>query len=136
MEGYNMNRKHFIVAAKCGHVGRGKYIRINFAVKAKNGREAAHITRNFPRVKHHHKKAILNVREVKYEDYIEQLNKNNKDPYLKSGNKQEQTRKCKNIEERIIEQKIEIEEDYEVKRQRRINYLLKKRQIDQRIILS
>lgn len=49
------------VIAKCGHVGKGKYIQIAFAVKANDGKEAAKIVRKFPRVKHDKKDAIINV---------------------------------------------------------------------------
>ena len=47
------------VCAKCGHVGRYNYVDKIFAVKASSGKEAAAKVRNFPRVKHDHKDAIL-----------------------------------------------------------------------------
>ena len=33
---------YYLVSCKCGHVGRDKYIPINFAVIAENGEEAAY----------------------------------------------------------------------------------------------
>jgi hypothetical protein len=61
------DNKHFIVTAKCGHVRRANFIAIDFPVVASNGKEAAAIARQLPRVKHDHKDAILGVREVSYE---------------------------------------------------------------------
>ena len=93
--------KYYIVTTKCGHVGKNKYIVIDFPVLAENGKDAARMARDIPRVKHHHKDAILNVREVSVEEYNEYVEKNNKDDYLKCSNRQEQNM-IKNISERII----------------------------------
>ena len=130
-----MEKKYFIVTAKCGHVRRKRYILIDFAVEASNGKEAASIARHLPRVKHHHKDAIRNVQEVEYEAYCEQLILNSKDTYLKATSKQEQNRCCPDLEERIEEEDYE-EENHDIKRQQRINYIMKKRQIDHKINLS
>ena len=51
--------KLFEVEAKCGHVGRKYFTLKVFPVKANSRKEAAAIVRNIPRVKHHHKDAIL-----------------------------------------------------------------------------
>ena len=71
----NENKK-YIVSTKCGHVGNNKYIVIDFAVSAKSAKEAAGIARNIPRVKHHWKNAIEEVREVTPEEYYNQININ------------------------------------------------------------
>jgi len=60
-------KKFYIVTAKCGHVGKSKYILIDFPVIAEDGREAAKIARQIPRVKHHHKDAIRNVEESSFD---------------------------------------------------------------------
>ena len=52
------------VICKCGHVGKQHYIEISFPIIAENGREAAKKARYLPRVKHHHKDAIINVRKI------------------------------------------------------------------------
>lgn len=54
---------YYKVRAKCGHVGRNNYIIKPFFVKANDGKEAAKIVRNTPRVKHDHKYAIIDVKE-------------------------------------------------------------------------
>lgn len=74
--------KLYEVVAKCGHVGRKNYVLKSFPVKAENGREAAKITRYFPRVKHHHKDAIREVIEIDEIRFCELLNNNNEDPYF------------------------------------------------------
>ena len=61
--------RYFTVTAKCGHVGRDCYIPITFAVKANSAKEAASVTRFLPRVKHHHKYAILYEKEVDFSAY-------------------------------------------------------------------
>lgn len=78
------------VSAKCGHVGRGYYVVKEFPVKANDGKEAAKIARKIPRVKHHHKDAILSVNEISFEEYERLVDKNNADPYFHCTNVQEQ----------------------------------------------
>jgi len=78
----NENGKYFLVTAKCGHVRRGNYIPITFAVRAENGKQAAAIARELPRVKHDHPDAILSVTEVTVEEYARQRKVNEYDPYL------------------------------------------------------
>lgn len=82
--------RYFTVTAKCGHVGKGCYIPITFAVKASSAAEAASVTRSLPRVKHHHKDAILSVQEVDQDDYEDRYYINSFDPYLQCTNKKEQ----------------------------------------------
>ena len=60
---------YYIVTAKCGHVGKDYYIPIDFPVRAESKTEAAKIVRSFPRVKHHHKDAILGCREASIKEY-------------------------------------------------------------------
>ena len=85
-----MKSKFFRVTCKCGHVGRQFFIRIDFPVNADSKKEAASLARDFPRVKHNHKDAILNCVEIDYEEYIILQKINNNDPYLKCKCPQEQ----------------------------------------------
>lgn len=113
--------KYYIVTAKCGHVGKGYYIPIDFPVRAESKTEAAKIARNFPRVKHHHKDAILNCREVSFEEYNKIRKKNQSDTYLLCHSSTDQRLFC-DIEDRIIkEPKIEAR----LNRKDKIGYLLK-----------
>ncbi len=104
-------KKYFIVTAKCGHVGKDKYILIDFPVIAEDGREAAKIARNIPRVKHHHKDAIRNVKEVSYENFVLLCKFNKNDDYLNCSSNQEQLMIYDEIESRLF-----YEEEKEVKK--------------------
>ena len=82
--------KYYSVITKCGHVGKRNYIPIKFAIIAESGKEAAKIARQFPRVKHNHKDAILEVKEIDFSEYLEIIELNCNDPYLKCRSKYEQ----------------------------------------------
>ena len=71
-----MGIRYYAVDAKCGHVGINNYIIVKFAVAANSGKEAALKTRFFPRVKHHQKDAIINVKEINYVDNCIVFNNN------------------------------------------------------------
>lgn len=114
-------KNYFEVIAKCGHVGRNKYIPIKFAVEAESGKDAAAMVRRFPRVKHDHKYAILSVAKIDYARYMEINAINDNNPYLKCKSKYEQrlivgldeqleeddhSKKVKYKKERCVEYKI------------------------------
>ncbi|MDY5982749.1 MAG: hypothetical protein SPJ17_03565 [Anaeroplasma sp.] len=84
--------KYFKVVAKCGHVGKKQYVPVPFAVMAETGKEAAKIARYLPRVKHDHKDAILDCKEITYDEYQELSESNSKDDYLKCHNAQDQNK--------------------------------------------
>ena len=86
-----MESRYFKVTCKCGHVGRGYFIRIDFPVMAGSGKEAAAIAREIPRVKHHHKDAILACTEITPDEFEALREKNKYDPYLRCENPQEQS---------------------------------------------
>ena len=66
------------------------FIRINFPIIATCGKDASSIARYIPRVKHDHKDAILDCKEISFEEHQELQRINNNDPYLKCECKQEQ----------------------------------------------
>ena len=80
---------HYLVTALCGHVGRNWGIVKCFPIKADSGKEAARKCRCMPRVKHDNKHAILETRLVSEEEYSEQLETNNADPYFKASTRRE-----------------------------------------------
>jgi hypothetical protein len=104
----SLETKHFIVTAKCGHVRRANYIPIDFTVSAPNGKEAAAIARQLPRVKHDHKDAILGVREVTIEEFARQTFINNNDPFLHIANRREHEALAPLFEHRIVSEAQEI----------------------------
>lgn len=98
---------YYIVTAKCGHVGRDRFIPIAFAVMAASGAEAAALTRTMPRVKHHHRDAILSVEKTDWFAYAEQRFINSFDPYLLCGNKREQRQEAEAIDHRVETEPVE-----------------------------
>lgn len=94
--------EYYAVTAQFGHVGRGKYIPKTIPVYAENGREAAEKVRWMPRVKHHRKDAIIDVRNISEEEYLKLKEINKNDPYFKVGSKQEQEKLCLHIDESVV----------------------------------
>ena len=91
-------QKLYLADVICGHVGKNWGVEKTLCITAQSRKEAAEIARLKPRVKHHHPKAVLDVREVEIEEYIQQLVDNYFDPYFTSKNKQEQNKYCPDIE--------------------------------------
>lgn len=122
----NEFEKYFMVIAKCGHVGRKKYIPVKFTVVAESGKEAAKKVRQFPRVKHNHKDAILDVRCIKLEEFLEIKEINENDPYLKCHSKQEQNL-IVNLAEKMVADLHNVKQAFDKQdRKDRVAYKLKK----------
>lgn len=75
---------YYLVTTMCGHVGKKHYIPINFAIEAITPMEAMEKARRIPRVKHDSKYAILDIKLISYEAYLEQRKANREDSYLKA----------------------------------------------------
>lgn len=84
--------KYFKVLVKCAHVGKNHYILKHLYIKAENGKEAAKIARWTPRVKHHQKDAIREVKEITLSEYSLGVRANAFDPYFKVHNSTEQSK--------------------------------------------
>lgn len=132
--GTTMLIRYYVVSTKCGHVGRNNYITIDFAVKAINSKEASNKVRQFPRVKKHHKDVIESITEISKEEYHQQRMRNHLDPYLNATSKQEQNVICMDLEHRIKRHQMKEKIDYKYKRKNRINFLIKKRKIEHRLM--
>lgn len=123
-----MTQKYFAVTVKFGHVGQHKCIIKTVPIKAESGKEAAFQARWMPRVKHHDKHAIINVKEIDLEAYLILVIEKSLDPYFQCKNIQEQRDECEGIDEEVQFMK-EDEIDYEERAQRRrerINFQKKK----------
>lgn len=77
----NELKLYYKVVAKCGHVGRGRYIPIPFYVKANSASEAASYVKVMPRVKSL-KNNIISVDEITFDEYKEGRKENSKNPYF------------------------------------------------------
>lgn len=119
---------YYIVKAKCGHLGRNRYIPIEFAIEANNAKDAATIARELPRVKTNHKYAIISVKEVSEIDYQIQFSINSCDPYLKVKSRYEQNK----IMDLIIS-RVEYENKTMIKKTKResVKYRRKKEYVKQ-----
>jgi hypothetical protein len=93
--------KYFKVTAKCGHVGKNWYYRGMFYVCAKDGKTAAAIVREKPRVKHDHKDAIIAVEKIDYLEFEHGTALQRLNPYFNCGNNQEQRQFIDELEEDI-----------------------------------
>lgn len=60
---------YYLVVAKCGHVGKKKYVDIDFPVCAESGSEAAQTVLKRSKVKKHLKNAITSVSRITEEEY-------------------------------------------------------------------
>lgn len=118
--------KYWKVEARCGHIKKNKYIVKTFYVQAENGEEAAGIVRWKPRVKHHHKKAIISTKEIDRETYLAGIKSNQKDPYFQATSKQEQKATCLGIDYETYYEEKEIE----YRKKPRIRQYLMKCQLD------
>ena len=109
--------KNYEVIVKCGHVGKGYFIAKSVPVLAGSKSEAAKIARQIPRVKHHHKYAIIDVIEVDDEEFVKLEENYHHDPYMQCKNIQEQRMSCGSI---IFE--IEIDDEDRNKRNKYFEY--------------
>ncbi len=103
--------RYYNVEAICGHVGRNRCVIKNLAIAAGNGKAAALIGRNTPRVKHDLKNAIRSVSEISYQEFLMIRECNDYDPYFHCQNVQEQRAICGGVG--IIDMS-EINEDMKV----------------------
>ena len=109
-------KNYYKVQAKCGHVGRHKYILKNFYVIASSAKNAARKVRYKPRVKHHHKDAIKSVKRIDYDEYMKGIKTMANDMYFNVHNSQDQKLyNCVKQEEIYFEEKGEKRKKLKVK---------------------
>jgi DNA-directed RNA polymerase specialized sigma24 family protein len=63
--------KYFKVTAKCGHVGKGNYVPVAFAVKAESRSAASQKVMTYHRVKKQLSDAIISCEEIDRDSYKE-----------------------------------------------------------------
>lgn len=103
--------QYYEVVCKGGHVGLSNYFPMHLFIAAENGREAAAIARQTPRVKHDRKDSIISVCTLPYEDYITKRHEHLRNGYYRSRSKQEMLRLCPNISEQIISEDSKSDDD-------------------------
>lgn len=118
--------KYYLVVAKCGHVGNGKYLEVEFPIYAESKSDAAQKCLRRGKVKKHLKNAISCVCEITYEQYQESRIEFKENKYLHAHTKSEISN--------YIEDAMQLERNQSWKksfknRAERISYLLKKNKI-------
>ena len=104
---------YYIVTAKTGHCGRGKFLLESFPIMATSAKQAAYKIRwEAPRVKHDHKDAIRKVVKVTYEDYMSSIIEYNSNPYNKCYSIQDQRRLCPELYKELIDEKESYKKDW------------------------
>lgn len=81
--------RYYLVTAKCGHVGKGKYYEVQFPIRSESKSEAAQYCLTKPKVKKQLHNAISSVEEITYEEYIEKAIALKEDLYIKAHTKRE-----------------------------------------------
>ena len=81
--------KYYLVIAKCGHVGKGKYVEVEFPVYAVDKHSASQMCLKLGKVKKHLKNAISNIYEISYEEYLTKLEDYNDNKFVRAHTKKE-----------------------------------------------
>ena len=96
--------KYYEIKAKCGHVGKNNYYVGTLYLYGENGRETAACARQYPRVKHDHKDAIISVTEISYEAYLRGKAQNRKSVYWTCTSIQQQRTLCPELVNQVLQE--------------------------------
>ena len=116
-------RKYYIVIAKCGHVGKGKYVEINFPTIASNMSDAAQQVLKAGKVKKHLKNAITDVYEVSKDEYLSCKDKFKNNEYIHSHCKSEIS--IESLDIQVLDFKEKFKSSF-TSRTERVKYYLNK----------
>lgn len=123
----------FVVTAKCGHVGNGYYVLVDFPVLANNAKEAAQKTLKKPKVKKHLKDAISSVKKVNNEIYSDCLNDFHNNSYIKIHTKKERLMlECE--PEKIIHNSKKKKNNFKCRKER-VEFQMKKEKMKEMAIV-
>jgi len=118
--------KYYLVTAKCGHVGNGKYLEINFPIYAESKSDAAQKCLKRGKVKKHLKNAISFVQEISFEEFQEELIQFRNNGFVKAHTKNEVIEYLDDVQE--LEHKRSWKKSF-TDRKERILYMMKKNKI-------
>ena len=121
---------YYFVIAKCGHVGKGKYIDVIFPIMAKTKKDASQMVLLKPKVKKQLSNAISSVFEVSKEEFDKQININKDDIYIHSHCKQEIKEILNSDKVQILPKKKQYKNSFEFNSKiDKVNYYNKKEKI-------
>ena len=121
--------KYYVVIAKCGHVGKGKYYEVKFLIKAESKSEAAQTCLKKPKVKKHLNNAITNAYEISYDEYNQCLLELKNNQYVRAHSKKEIVDYI-NVAERLQYSNRKNKNSFS-SRSERVFYLLRKNKIQE-----
>lgn len=122
-----MNKNFYLVTAKCGHVGRGKYYEVDFPVYANDRCEAAQYVLKRSKVKKHLKNAISNVFDISYDEYLQYLEDEKYIKFITAHTKKELL-EYRNEAKTLTNHKYEYKKSFNT-REERVLYTLKKHKL-------
>lgn len=76
---------YYIVRCKLGHSGSGQYREILFNIKARNAIDAMDKARKMPGVKHDSNTAILGLKQITQEEYVQNRKESAYKDFKKEG---------------------------------------------------
>lgn len=121
---------YYFVIAKCGHVGKGKYIDVIFPIMAETKKEASQMVLLKPKVKKQLSNAISSVFEVSKEEFDKQININKDDIYIHSHCKKEIKKILNSDKIQILPKKKQYKNSFEFNSKiDKVNYYNKKEKI-------
>lgn len=118
---------YYLVTAKCGHVGKGKYHEVEFPVYAKSKSEAAQLCLKRGKVKKQLKNAITCVVEITREEYFIKKEEMRNDVYVRAHTKREIGDYIQSAETLCFE-KHHRKATFETRKER-ISFIMKKQRI-------
>lgn len=124
---------YYLVTAKCGHVGRGKYIEVDFPLCAESKSEAAQKCLKRGKVKKQLKNAISSVFEISYDQFVLEIEKYKANEYIKSHCKKEIILFIN--ESKQMESKKSWKKSFE-NRGERILFKMRKNKIEERLLYA
>ena len=118
--------RFYVVTAKCGHVGRGKYLEIEFPIYAESMHDASQMCLHRPKVKKHLKNAITSVREVSFDTFKEVLADFRCNSFVRAHTKKETIPWLDRVQ--LLNSETEKKSSF-VTREERISFLMKKNKL-------
>ncbi len=92
---------YYLVIAKCGQVGKGRYVEVEFPIYAEDKKSAAQMVLKRAKVKKQFKNAITNVYEISYDEHLAKTNEFNDNTFVRAHTKREITEYIESAEHPI-----------------------------------
>jgi len=125
---------YYLVIAKCGHVGKGRYVEVEFPVYAEDKKSAAQMVWKRGKVKKQLKNAITTVYEISYNEYIVKSNEFDDNTFVRAHTKKEILDYIESAEQ-LISLKKHYKKSFN-SREERIMFLFKKNKIMEDLIYA